>query len=78
MRVLSMYNVGVFIGNEVGGHDLLSTIMPSVTCSSPEYSPLGVITCNYNEVKHILIKYTTKPTPGWAYKMGPNGQRGIT
>ena len=55
-----MYNVGVFIGNQVGGHALLSTIMPLVTCFYPGIFPLGG---HYNKVKYNLIKYTTNPTP---------------
>jgi hypothetical protein len=34
-RVLSMYSVGVFIGNQVSGHALISTIMPLVTYFFP-------------------------------------------
>ena len=30
-RFLSMYNTWVFIGNQVSGHALISTIMPLVT-----------------------------------------------
>jgi hypothetical protein len=59
-----MYNVGVFIGNQMGGSALLSTIMPLVTCYNLGISLLGVITGNYSEVKYNLIEYTTNPTPG--------------
>ena len=36
-----MYSAGVIIGNQVGGHALLSTIMPLVTCFYPGIFPLG-------------------------------------
>jgi hypothetical protein len=35
-----MYSLGVFIGNQVGVHALLSTIMPLVTFFSPRIFPL--------------------------------------
>jgi hypothetical protein len=68
--------LGVFIGNQVGGHALLGTIMPLVTCYNPRISPLGVITGHYSEVKYNIIKYTTNPTPGRGLQMVPNGQLG--
>jgi hypothetical protein len=40
----SMYSAGIFIGNQVGGHALLSTIMPQLSATTLEYSPLEVIT----------------------------------
>jgi hypothetical protein len=69
----SMYNAMVFIGNHVGGHTLLSIIMPPVTCFSPGIFPLGG---HYNEVKYNMIKYTISLTPGRGLQMGMNGQRG--
>jgi hypothetical protein len=37
-----MYNAEVFISNQVGGHALLSTIMPLITYVFPEiFSPRG-------------------------------------
>jgi hypothetical protein len=42
-RVLSMYSAGVFIGNQVSGHALISTIMPLVTYVFPRIFPLRVI-----------------------------------
>jgi hypothetical protein len=38
-RVLSMYSVGVFIGNQVSAHALISTIMPLVTYVFPRIFP---------------------------------------
>jgi hypothetical protein len=38
-RVLSMYSVGVFIGNQVSGHALQSTIMPLVNYVFPKIFP---------------------------------------
>jgi hypothetical protein len=63
-RVPSMYSVGIFIGNQVGGCALLSTIMPRLPALAQNISPWG----HYNEVKYRLNKYTTKPTLGRAYK----------
>jgi hypothetical protein len=40
-RVLSMYNAGVFIGYQVGGHASISTFMPLVTYIFLEFSSLG-------------------------------------
>jgi hypothetical protein len=39
--VPSMYSAWVFIGNQVGGHALLSTIMPPLPVTASKYSPLG-------------------------------------
>jgi hypothetical protein len=64
-----MYNVGVFIGNQVDGYAFLSTIMPLVTCYNPGIFPLWGY---YSDVKYILIKYTLNPTPGRGLQMGPN------
>lgn len=55
-----MYSVGVFIGNQVGGHTFLGTIMPWLRVTALEYSPpLGVIIGHYGEVKYNLIKCMT-------------------
>jgi hypothetical protein len=45
-----MHNVGVFIGNRVGGCAPLSNIMPLLPATAPEYSPLQG---HYNDVSTI-------------------------
>jgi hypothetical protein len=40
-RVLSMYSAGVFIGNRVSGHALISMMMPLVTYVFPTVFPPG-------------------------------------
>jgi hypothetical protein len=40
--------------------------------SSPEYSPLGVITSHYSGVKYNLNKHTINPTLGWSLHMVPS------
>jgi hypothetical protein len=54
----------------------LVQLCPRLPATTLEYFPLGVITGNYNEIKYILIKYTTIPAPGSGLQMGPNGQQG--
>jgi hypothetical protein len=61
-----MYNVGVFIGNQVGGHAFISTIMPMVAYILPKIFPLGG---HYSGVKYNLNKHTINPTPGWGLHM---------
>jgi hypothetical protein len=68
-----MYNAEVFIGNPVGGHTLLSTIMPLVTYVFPKIFPLEVITV---ELSTTLNKHTINPTPGWGLYMGPSRPAG--
>jgi hypothetical protein len=58
-----MYIVGVFIGNQVGGHALLNTIMPLDICHSPKIFS-WVIIGHFDEVKYSLSKYTANPTLG--------------
>jgi hypothetical protein len=77
-RVPSMYSAGVFIGNQVSGQALISTIMPLVTYLYPEYSPLGVITGHYSGVKYNLNKHTINPTPWWGLYMGSSKPAGRT
>jgi hypothetical protein len=64
-----MYSAGVFIGNQVGGCALISTIMPPVTCYRPRIFPLQG---HYSDVKYSLIKYTINPTLGRGLQISPN------
>jgi hypothetical protein len=78
-RVMLKYNARIFIGNQTGGHVLLSTIISLVTyvaTSSLEYSPLGAITCHHNGVKYSLNKHTINSTLGWGSHMGPSRTAG--
>jgi hypothetical protein len=71
-----MYNAEVFIGNPVGGHTLLSTIMPLVTYVFPRIFPLEVIINHYSGVKYNLNKHTINPTPRQGLYMGPSRPAG--
>jgi hypothetical protein len=76
-RVLSMYSAGVFIGNQVSGHALISTIMSLVTYVFPQnIPPLGVITGHYSGLKYNLNKHTINPTQSGAYTWARVGHQG--
>jgi hypothetical protein len=66
-RVPSMYSADVFIGNQVRGHALISTIMSLVTYIIPIIFPLRG---HYSEVNYNLNKHTINPTLGWCLHMG--------
>jgi hypothetical protein len=67
-----MYSVGVFIGNQVGGCALLSTIMPLVTCYSPGIFPLQG---HYSDVKYNMHdQIHSKSYPREGLTNGPKWQ----